>query len=56
MFVEAVIYVLPIYTVQNVQKSKPRTIREKRAYLTKIAALPLVWYGYLPYPYIGNVT
>ena len=44
------------YAVQNVQKSKPRTIREKRAYFTKIAALPLAWYRNLPYPYGRDVT
>ena len=44
------------YAVQNVQKSKPRTIREKRTYFTKIAASPLVWYRYLPYPYGRDVT
>ena len=44
------------YAVQNVQKSKPRTIREKRTYFTKIAALPLAWYRNLPYPYGRDVT
>ena len=44
------------YAVQNVQKSKPRTIHEKRTYFTKIAASPLVWYRYLPYPYGRDVT